>query len=58
MIGFSQQAAAAVAVQAMGFVPTDTPMPVLGFCAALSLVSIFAMFILDRIIREQDPKIL
>lgn len=52
MIGFSQQAGAAIAVQAMGFVATDTPVPVLGFCATLSLVSIGAMIVLDRLIAQ------
>lgn len=56
LIGFSQQAFAAIAVQAMGFVPTDTPVPVLGFCAALSLVSIGAMFFIERIINQQDTR--
>lgn len=54
MIGFSQQVCAAIAVQAMGFVPTDDPLPVLGFCAALSLLSIGAMIVLDRLIRQQQ----
>jgi len=54
MIGFSQQAGAAIAVQAMGFVATDTPLPVLGFCAALSLVSICAMIVLDRLIAQAE----
>jgi DHA1 family bicyclomycin/chloramphenicol resistance-like MFS transporter len=53
MIGFAQQTCAALAVQAMGFVPTDTPLPVLGFCATLSLVSIGAMMLLERMIRQQ-----
>lgn len=52
MIGFSQQTGAAIAVQCMGFVATDTPLPVLGFCAALSLVSIGAMIVLDRLIAQ------
>jgi DHA1 family bicyclomycin/chloramphenicol resistance-like MFS transporter len=52
MIGFSQQAGAAIAVQSMGFVATDTPLPVLAFCAALSLVSIGAMMVLDRLIAQ------
>jgi hypothetical protein len=56
MIGFSQQVCAAFAVQAMGFVPTDTPLPVLGFCAALSLVSIAAMMLLERIIHQQEDR--
>lgn len=54
MIGFSQQAGAAIAVQTMGFVATDTPLPVLGFCAALSLISIGAMIVLDRLIKGQS----
>jgi DHA1 family bicyclomycin/chloramphenicol resistance-like MFS transporter len=40
LIGFSQQAVTAVSVQAMGFAPTDTPVPVLAFCAAMSLLSL------------------
>ena len=44
--------AMAIAVQSMGFVATDTPLPVLGFCAALSLVSIGAMIVLDRLIAQ------
>ena len=56
MIGFSQQAGAAIAVQSMGFVATDTPLPVLGFCAALSLVSIGAMMVLDRLIAQAAKK--
>ena len=54
MIGFSQQVCAAIAVQAMGFVPTSDPLPVLGFCAALSLVSIGAMILLDRLLHPQQ----
>lgn len=53
MIGFSQQAGAAIAVQSMGFFATDTPLPVLGACAALSLVSIGAMIALDRLVKQQ-----
>lgn len=40
LIGFSQQAITALSVQAMGFAPTDSPLPVLGFCAAMSLLSL------------------
>lgn len=53
LIGFAQQAMAALAVQATGFMPTDTPLPVIAFCAVLSLVSLVAMFLLDRAIRNQ-----
>lgn len=55
LIGFAQQAVAALAVQAMGFVPTDTPVPVLAFCAVLSLISIAAMWILDRALHSREP---
>jgi len=54
MIGLSQQACAAIAVQALGFLPTDTPVPLLGMCAALSLVSIGALFVIERMIHRQD----
>lgn len=56
MIGFSQQVCAAITVQAMGFVPTDTPLPVLGVCASLSLVSIGAMIFLERLIHQQEER--
>jgi MFS transporter, DHA1 family, multidrug resistance protein len=45
LIGFSQQAVGGIAVQAMGFAPIDTVLPVLIFCtaiAALGLLSILA----------------
>jgi len=54
LIGFSQQAMAALAVQAMGFVPTDTPVPVIAFCAALSLISVVAMRVLDAAIQSRQ----
>lgn len=40
LVGFCQQSVTALSVQAMGFAPTDSPLPVLAFCAALSLVSL------------------
>ncbi len=40
LIGFAQQAVTALSVQAMGFAPTDSPLPVLAFCAAMSLLSL------------------
>ncbi|MFZ9993396.1 MAG: hypothetical protein ACO3OV_01690 [Steroidobacteraceae bacterium] len=54
MIGFSQQAIAALAVQAMGFVATDTPVPVMAFCATLSLISLAAMLLLTRLVHPQE----
>lgn len=54
MIGFSQQAIAALAVQAMGFVATDTPVPVMAFCATLSLISLAAMLLLARFVHPQE----
>jgi hypothetical protein len=41
MIGLAQQAAAAIAVQG-GTLPTDSPVPVLSVCAAMSLISLCA----------------
>ncbi|MCP5328172.1 MAG: multidrug effflux MFS transporter [Steroidobacteraceae bacterium] len=40
LLGFAQQTIGALAVQATGFFATDTPVPVLTFCAALSLLSV------------------
>jgi len=48
LIGFSQQAIAAASVQAMGFAPTSSPVPVLLFCAALSTASLLTMLVLRR----------
>jgi DHA1 family bicyclomycin/chloramphenicol resistance-like MFS transporter len=53
LIGFSQQAIAATAVQALGFVRTDTPVPVLAVCTALALVSLVAMLLIERALRRQ-----
>ena len=55
LIGFSQQAIAAAAVQSLGFVDTSGPLPVLTVCAALSLVSLVAMLLLERALRAQEP---
>lgn len=52
LIGFTQQAIAALAVQATGFFATDTPVPVLAFCAALSLVSLGALLLPRSVLRE------
>lgn len=57
MIGLAQQAAAAIAVQGMGFLPTNTPVPVLSVCAALSLISLCVMIAVDRALhREGIPE--
>lgn len=48
LIGFSQQAIAAASVQGIGFAPTNSPLPVLICCAALSLVSLLTMVLLRR----------
>lgn len=55
LIGFSQQAIAAATVQSLGFVDTSGPLPVLTVCAALSLVSLVAMLLLERALRAQEP---
>lgn len=52
LIGFSQQAMAAIAVQSMGFTSTNTPVPVLIFCASLSLISLAAMFFMSWIVNK------
>jgi predicted MFS family arabinose efflux permease len=56
LIGFSQQAFAALTVQAMGVVPIDTPVPMLAICAALSLVSVAAVVFLDRFMRTHPAE--
>lgn len=53
LIGFSQQAIAAAAVQGLGFVRTDTPVPALAVCTALALVSLGAMLLIERALRAQ-----
>jgi DHA1 family bicyclomycin/chloramphenicol resistance-like MFS transporter len=53
MIGLAQQAAAAIAVQGMGFLPTNSPVPVLSVCAALSLISLCVMMAVDRALRRE-----
>jgi DHA1 family bicyclomycin/chloramphenicol resistance-like MFS transporter len=53
LIGFSQQAIAAAAVQGLGFVRTDTPVPALAVCAALACVSLGAMLLIERALRAQ-----
>lgn len=54
VLGFAQQTIGALAVQVTGFFATDTPVPVLAFCAALSLVSFGAMF-LPREAAKETP---
>jgi DHA1 family bicyclomycin/chloramphenicol resistance-like MFS transporter len=46
VIGFTQQLVAGLAVQAMGFARTDTPVPVLALCTILSLLSLATMLAL------------
>lgn len=52
VLGFVQQAIGALAVQATGFFSAATPVPVLAFVAALSLVSFGAMFLPREAPRE------
>lgn len=52
LLGFAQQTIAALAVQATGFFATDTPVPVLAFCAALSLISLGALLLPREPVRE------
>ena len=53
LIGFSQQSIAAAAVQGLGFVRTDTPVPALAVCTALACVSLGAMLLIERALRAQ-----
>ena len=53
LIGFSQQSIAAAAVQGLGFVRTDTPVPALAVCTALAFVSLGAMLLIERALRAQ-----
>jgi hypothetical protein len=46
VIGFTQQLVAGLAVQAMGFARTDTPVPVVALCTILSLLSLATMLAL------------
>jgi hypothetical protein len=52
LLGFSQQAVTALSVQAMAFAPTDSPVPVLAFCAALSVLSLGSL----RIVGLANPR--
>ena len=46
LIGFSQQAIAGLSVQAMGFARTDTPLPIMLFCALASALGFASVFVL------------
>jgi DHA1 family bicyclomycin/chloramphenicol resistance-like MFS transporter len=46
LIGFSQQAIAAISVQAMGFASTASPFPVTLFCFATSAIALASVFVL------------
>jgi DHA1 family bicyclomycin/chloramphenicol resistance-like MFS transporter len=48
LLGFSQQSVTALSVQAMAFAPTDTPVPVLAFCAAMSVLSLGSLRIVGH----------
>ena len=48
LLGFSQQAVAAVAVQSMGWAPTDSAIPVFIFCSLGSAVALLPMLVRDR----------
>lgn len=55
LIGFIQQAIAGIAVQVTGVFATDTPVPVLAFCAALSLVSLGTLLLPRSVVHETRP---
>lgn len=46
LIGFSQQAIAGLSVQAMGFAPTDSPVPIMLFCSVASALGLASLFVL------------
>jgi DHA1 family bicyclomycin/chloramphenicol resistance-like MFS transporter len=48
LLGFSQQFVAAIVVQALGFLPTHTPLPMLAVCAVLAFVSLAGMIVLRK----------
>lgn len=48
LIGFSQQAITALSVQAMGFAPTNSPVPVLAFCAIASMLSLSTLLLVHN----------
>jgi hypothetical protein len=48
LLGFAQQLIAAIVVQGLGFLPTNTPLPMLIVCAVLALVSLAGMIVLRK----------
>jgi MFS transporter, DHA1 family, multidrug resistance protein len=48
LLGFAQQAVAAVAVQSMGWAPTDSAIPVFVFCTLGSAVAVLPMLARER----------
>ena len=48
LLGFSQQAGAAVAVQAMGWAPTTSAVPVLIFCSCTAAVALLPLLATTR----------
>ncbi len=48
LLGFAQQLIAAIVVQGLGFLPTNTPLPMLLVCAVLAFVSLVGMIVLRK----------
>jgi DHA1 family bicyclomycin/chloramphenicol resistance-like MFS transporter len=48
-IGFLQQIIGAVCVQWMGHFPTDTALPMLGFCAVVCLLGVAMLYVFPRV---------
>lgn len=46
LIGFSQQAIAGLSVQAMGFAPSNSPLPIMLFCAVASVLGLASVYVL------------
>jgi hypothetical protein len=48
LLGFAQQAAAAISVQAMGWAPTTSAIPVFTFCSLTAFVAVIPLLSLPR----------
>ncbi len=48
LVGFAQQSLGAICVQAMGWAPTDTALPVWLFCATAAAIALAPLFVLER----------
>jgi DHA1 family bicyclomycin/chloramphenicol resistance-like MFS transporter len=56
VIGFLQQLIGAACVQWMGHFPTDTPLPMLGFCAAACVSGLAMLYLFPRVEAGRSPR--